>query len=896
MKRLTALIFRFRKSILIGTGLLTLFFGYQLLHLRINSDIVGYLPKDDPAVILFNQVGEVFSGNDLALVAVDCPDVFSAPALLHIKDLTDRLKALDGVSAVTSLTDVIDIRKGADGSVEVGKLIDPDHLPETPAQLAQVKTYTFGKEFYRGRIVSADSRSTLIVCRLKAGIDKVAATRAIRRTALEAKVPERLYFGGVPFLICELSDAIFNDLKALIPLVAILVMLTLYVSFRTGRGVLVPLVSVLISTIWTLGFMSWMRVPLSIVSDVIPVLLIAVGTAPTIHILSKYNEKPSRYGSTGEETQEAFQEVGWRVILTELTIILGFTSFIFGSYLTMIREFGIFTALGTLFVLIMSLLFVPALLSYLPSRRKAEIQPAETPRPRAAGGLMHRLSQFILNHEWAILITWLLVFGGAAFGIVRIERSVDIVGFFKPGKSIRQAEDLLVSKFGGSLPIQIRVQGDLQDPYVLKEMRRFEKYLDCLPHVANAQSVADSIAELNDVIDGNKTVPDQRDKVANLWFFLEGQEMLPQYASDDRQQGLIQAMVSTRDSHLTRNILDSLDAYIARVPREAVAIDAAVAAPSVREAAYRLQAARVADAMVWDAKQAALQSAPDSSRLADRLFREFLAPQLADAHLLRVNPGSVLQALGSEFPSAPGAALSAKLADDLKELNDGRIYLPAADYRRLAGSDAGEKSSVAFDYSGMPLIYNHLDNSLLSSQIQSFLIALIFIYLLLAIQLKSFSGGLIGLIPIVLTVFITFGLMGYLRIPLDVATVLVASIALGIGIDYAIHFCMRFKHYFRISGNLLDALDGTLKTTGKAIIINVISVTMGFITLIFADLIPLQRFGLLVALTMIGSGLASITLLPVLILITRAGFVGRWDNIEQRLRRRLAPKGGATIR
>src|SRR5208283_1975818 len=110
-----------------------------------------------------------------------------------------------------------------------------------------------------------------------------------------------------------------------------------------GARVLVPLSAVAMSTIWVLGLMGLLRVPLTLISDIIPALLFAIGTAPCIHILSKFDEDVSRYGSAGEESLSAFREVGIRVILAALTIVLGFSSFIVGSYLTAIRDFGIFS-------------------------------------------------------------------------------------------------------------------------------------------------------------------------------------------------------------------------------------------------------------------------------------------------------------------------------------------------------------------------------------------------------------------------------------------------------------------------------------------------------------------------------------------------------------------------
>ncbi len=143
-----------------------------------------------------------------------------------------------------------------------------------------------------------------------------------------------------------------------------------------------------------------------------------------------------------------------------------------------------------------------------------------------------------------------------------------------------------------------------------------------------------------------------------------------------------------------------------------------------------------------------------------------------------------------------------------------------------------------------------------------------------------------GLAPIGLAIMVMFGLMGAARIPVNVGTVLVGCIALGIGIDYSIHFSVRFTTYYRGTATPEEAVTRTLQTTGQAIVINVLAVTMGFVALLAATLPPLRQFGLLTATAMIGSGLGALTLLPALILIAPSAFARRERPGRTGLRRK----------
>jgi predicted RND superfamily exporter protein len=274
----------------------------------------------------------------------------------------------------------------------------------------------------------------------------------------------------------------------------------------------------------------------------------------------------------------------------------------------------------------------------------------------------------------------------------------------------------------------------------------------------------------------------------------------------------------------------------------------------------------------------------ESTAIESYLGRQGFLPSFAnapDSSRMAVATAMRNSLFGTVFPDAHcDSSVMNNVLDDILDLCQDTVAFFSSSVQEYKSNALQDRQPVSMHigHSGLPLIYKHLDDSLIESQVQSFIIALLFIYILIAIQLRSFMGGLFGLIPIVLTVVFMFGIMGFTKIPIDVATVLAASIALGIGIDYAIHFSIRFKTFFKGFDTVGEALENTLKTTGKAIVINVLAVTMGFITLVFAQLVPLQRFGLLVAITMIASGLGALTLLPAMILISKAGFMKKIEK------------------
>ena len=969
MQKFADFVLKFRVVIILGTILLTLGLGYSAKDLRINSDILSYLPQDDPLVMLFNEVGDKFGGNSLAMIALENEDIFNYETLTRVNRITREIKGLDEVSQVMSLTDIMDIKKIA-GGLEVGKLIDKDNIPQDPKKLKSIKAYILSKDMYRGSLVSADGKITLIIARLKEEADKVALAQQMKKIVQNTPGREKTYYAGIPFQMTFLDEIIKADLGKLVPLVILLIILTLYFSFKSLRGVFLPLITVLISTVWTLGLMSLMKIPLSIASNAIPVLLVAIGSAYGIHMLSKYNEEIHRGEDKIQGIKDALSEVGVPIFLAGITTLIGFLVFL-SSSLGLIREFGVFTALGVMFAMLVSVTFLPAVLSFLKVR---EVKLNH-------GGLednwstksMERLGKFVLRREKLLVGICLGTVVIGFLAIPHLNREVNMVDYFKTDSEIRQAEEMMQSKLSGSIPMQILVKGDLKDPFVLKEIIKFEKYLEAQPNVNDPQSIADLICEMNRVMNGHATIPDTREGVANLWFFIEGQDILNQLINSEATEGLVQAKIGTVNTKKLNTLVKVVGRYIqeelktdmvkfrislvpgklanelkkekaerilsklqqdigksgsqSTIPDKELktVIMASLTAgqegfnpDSIKiiaakinnylhseEADIQISAEKVMAGIVRDIGKKLRQTIPDEKDIINLLIKnipetlyaedpevlEYTAASIAaiineEDNWIRVN--QLIEKLRPLFPQelADNKGFMNDLRDDVWEINEDWTVLTSLKYKKIFKNNDypdENKSNLTAKQTGMPIIYMDIDKKIMQSQALSLSIAIFLVFILLTFRLKSLVGGLISLSPIVLTILVAFTIMVVFNIPLDIVTVLIGSVAVGIGIDYTIHFLSRFKEEFSRCNSEIEALNTTLATTGKAIVINAVSVMLGFLVLVLGNIVPMQRFGYLIALTMILSALASITILPALILVTRAGFIGDFDRLSRKI-------------
>ncbi len=740
MTRFAESIARQRWSIIATIILLTIFFGFQIKNLHINADIISSLPDDDPVAKLYKDIGTEFGGNDMGMIVLETSNIFDKEVIEQVKQITDSVKYTQGISSVTSLTNILDIKSTEDG-IEISKLVDEYDLPATQAEFDSLKNYIFSKEMYRGAVVSDDGTATAIMFTLLPDADNQVVAKEVKSKIENLNLSGKLYFGGLPMMMNDINDLIVSDIVWLVPFIFIVLLVILLVSFKSLRDALLPLFIAGMSVIWTLGIMSVLGYELTIISNIIPVVLLAVGSAYTIHVINSINHTFNH--DIKQAIIKAVVYVTIPVILAAVTTAIGFVSFVFGSYLIMIKDFGIFTAVGTLIALFLSLSFVPAIILVFSKNSNVNKAVNEDKKTILTNKILLPLSRMLFKHPKYTLTGWVILLLLCIVGFFQIKTSVNMADYFKKDNPTRVAEDVMQKKFGGSLPIFVVFKGDIQSPEVLQMMIKTERYMKEDPNVSVAQSVADLIEQMNDAMGEGKKIPDDKAKIEQLWFLLDGQDVMPQLVNDDLTKGIIQSKFASVDSKDIETFTKKMNNFI----------------------------------------------------------------------------------------------------------------------------EANQNENYRVELTGMPSVYVKLNNSLIKSQYNSLLIAIFMVILIVGAILKSGSKGIYAAIPVMATIVVLFGFMGITGIPLDIATVLVASIALGIGIDYSIHVITGFNHYLKENGDAEKSIESVILSSGKAIIINILSVSAGFLVLLFSQIVPLQNFGLLVAFSMFGSGFGALTLLPVILIL-----------------------------
>lgn len=949
MNELSKIIIKYRWVVIGLITAATIFFGWRAAKIGLNADFSTYLNQSDPLVKQYNRIGEVFGSNSIGIALISSDDIFNEKNLHLIKELTNTYRNVDGINYVTSLTNVIDFKK-TEWGLEVGKLLNKEIIPQSTEDLQVLKNYVMKKDRLVGNLVSSDGTISVIILKfdkskseistsikIKEATDKILASMSISPNV-------KIYFGGMPFLVFNMTTLITGNFTVLIPLMILFLVLVLFIGLRHWAGVVFPMLVVIVSIVWITGIMNLIGLKFNLLTGIMPVVLLALGSADGIHLLKRYFEIRRNETSAVNAAIETYNEIGMPILLTTITTMVGFASLVISDF-SVIKEFGLLTALGMLIAFFTTVTLLPALLSF-------GVNPPKVKEKKVTGNFMNKVGLLIYRHPLLISLSGGLIVIVSVIAIPLINKDVDWTLCLQKGSSPYHAEMLLKEKFGGSLSVDIVIDGDLKDPAVLYMMRKFEQKFESIPRLSKSQSIASIIAEMHNVINDRYYIPNQRQGISNLWFLIEGEDMMDQITANNNKEALLSVKLDTWHTEYLVKAVDSVESFLKTIPKEIAVIDLRKVPDNIKSGFIKLKQDEIYNSLRWTLEKYTVST-----------NKEQLKKIVNDAinSLAGENINSSIQNALAEYLKSPQAEVElninsvnrlsssiTKLVDRKTYPDSAQIYAAILSVTNISKEDAGYmaasleqivkdtfgdsriQNSIAninsivptdlvsdinfkrdikgilwavnenylytgyknaenllsqnnnsivrtvkwnFYKGGMPSVLSKMEAELTPTQTVSLLITLIFVVIILSLLFRSGLVGGLAIIPIVLTILINFTVMGFGNIGLDSFTSMIASITIGLGIDYAIHFISRFKKELKNEGDTLKALQNTLGTTGISILINAFSVGLGFLVLLAAGGQHIRRFGGLTSLTMIVSAILTLTLLPSLFILIKPKFL-----------------------
>jgi predicted RND superfamily exporter protein len=888
--------------------LISVFLSFGILKLKIQGDIFKALPSQDPYVKLFDRIGEEFKGNMIGMVILEGkPDIFNEKTFKKIAELTEEYKKIKGVSSCLSLTDIMDIRKIEEG-IEITKLVPANYIPKNKREFDSLRSYIMSKKRFKGVIVSENGKYASIIIRFSQNEDREKVAKEIKRLTEIKKGDFKVYYSGLPFTILSGSETIRKEILKLTPFAFLILFLILFLSFGDFKAVFLIFIPPALSLLWILGIMGFLNVPLSIVSNILPVVIPVVGSAYGIHLLNSY----FKYG---KNIKEAFNQIWIPIFMSGITTFAGFLSLIF-TQLDVIKKFGIFTSIGVLFCLFFTLTFLPILLSFFKIKKiKEEIDFPPVP-------FMRKISEIVIKDKFLTISISLLIFLISLIFIFKIKREVNMISYFSKKDPVRITTELVMKEFGGSMPSYILFEvEDFKDPTVLKMMKYIEDEIEKYPYLKHSQSISDFIGEMNELLTGFNSIPDSKEKVENLYFLIDGKPEIEMVVSKDYKKALIQMVSGIGETKIDREISLKIEEILNKISKKYITIDVDslpvefrekiindyvdfytkiiknsinsndtskiknVLLSFFRDNLYENKKKEIAfkeldkyfgsEEAIFKIKdekkkKIIINEIINSSNIENVLHKYFRNLKNEDVEILKEEIEEIIyeakrKGFVEEF--SKDFQDKEKLKNYLYEFTGKKIIIPYKEDLNF-----GKILEMNIYYSGIPIIYRRIDDNLLKSQIQSLLMVIILVFIFVTIEWRSIIGGIFSMIPILFTIIFYFGILGFFHIPLDAANVLIAPIIIGIGIDYTIHVLSKIKKEIKFL-EYEEAFKKMFLETGKAVIVNALSVAFGFLVLIFGNFIPIKRFGILIFITMIISSISALFLLPKFLFLIKPKFI-----------------------
>ncbi|MEL3907595.1 MAG: efflux RND transporter permease subunit [Treponemataceae bacterium] len=857
---------------------ITVFFAMQLPRVKIDNNNFNFIPKDDPARIANEEVAKIFGEETPILLGVERKynNVFDLDFINQLRKIDETLAEMPSVKRTISILNT-DHMEGEDGAMIARPLID-ENYKGTPAEIQALKyKLRDWSEMYSRTLISEDFKAVQFVVFLSVSCDEAGSPEALAvcRKALEiAKnwdFPDsEVFVTGTPVVSEIVNEATAHDLAILVPIVVLVVVGVLYLSFRRLLGVLLPLLTVIISVIWSVGAMPLFGVKLSILSTVMPVILVAVGSAYGIHVITHYfdhideNIKELSKDEHKLLIIDVMKKIIWPVFLAALTTFAGFVSFCFTPVLP-IFHFGIFASFGVMVAFVVAVLLIPSILILT--------GPKVLQRSKKIGKKSSKLDSFIAKtflliskRKRTVLFFLVVALSGSAFLSREIVVENILVEYFKNDPTVANADRFVREKFSGAKEVFLIIKADQADvvvrPDVLLAVDKFTEYFSAHPEVGKITSLSTLIKRINQVINSDasaeglaqvevdSSVDDSFGELGDFSDFDDFGELGDFSEFDEYNDDEIENKVAGKEPSISFcDLIKYLDAVVKEAPTpESI---------SARELSRAL-----AEKINYNGLS--YYEIPSDPAKYGKVDMDGLQAIIHDYLILLASnlDGFVDNSLSPKVQKVAVQLLTTGEIDTKKVVNEMSEYI-----------NANFPKDVKVQIAGTSLVEQSLNDLVVNSQFVSLGISLAIVFMILTVYYRSLVAGIIGIIPLALSILANFATMAVLGIKVNIGTSLVASFAIGIGIDYTIHYLDAYHREILAANDNGDFLYKTFYGSGKAIIFNAISVGAGFAVLIFSDFRMLSDLGLLICLVMGVSSLASLTVLPVLLNTLKPKFI-----------------------
>ncbi len=768
--KLGAFILKNRLPLLIALLLATGFMGYKASQVQLSYEFTRAIPTDNPKYQDYQAFLKKFGGDGNTLVfGIESKDFYTTKIFNEVGVLHQNLKKVNGVHNVLSIPEVVTLKKDSAGEKLVPEKIF--HYPYTRQQdLDTAKAAFENLPFYRTLLYNASAQAYLLAVQLnKDSVNSKSRTRLIGDVMAQATIFEKatgitLHTSGLPFIRTTIGNRIKAEMNWFLIGSILLSAITLFLFFRSLSATAISLFVVLAGVVWSLGTIVLLGYKITLLTALIPPLVVVIGVPNCIYFLNKYH---TSYKDTNEKKKALETMVGRMGIVTlfcNIAAAIGFAVFAL-TRSALLKEFGAVAGINIMALFIISLIFIPIALSYLPAPKPRHVKYLDS---KFLENILVKVEGWVFNHSKMV------------YGITGILTILAVVGIFK-----LKSEGFIVD----DLPKKDKIYTDL---------KWFEKSFK-------------GVMPLEIVVDTKK------------------------------KNGLLR---STQPI----NKIDELSAYISGKSETARPLSFVEGLKFAKQAYYDGDSASYA--------------VPYEGDMA--FLGPYLRTKTDDSGSVKKQngPASLLNGF------IDSTRQTARISVNMKDIGSVQLPLLLKDFENKS-KEIFDTASYKITFTGTSVTFLEGSSFIISGLKDSILYAFLLITLCMLYLFKSVRILVCSLIPNIIPLIFTAGLMGWMGIRLTPSSVLVFSVALGIVIDVTIRFLVNYKqelpHYNKA---VAPTLIQTIKHTGISIIYTSLVLIAGFVIFCFSDFGGTKSLGWLTSFTLVMGTLTNLVLLPVLILLT----------------------------
>lgn len=494
-------ILRNRIAFIVVLLLLTVFMAYKALNIKLSYEFVRVLPTTDPAYVEYENFKQKF-GEDGSVMVIGFADstIFQIEKFNSWFLLSDKIRKMEGIQNVLSIGDLYDVvRNDSLHKFDFVPLVKT--LPQRQSEIDSIKNRISELPFYDGLILNRETHATVMAITFrKKDLDSKHRIDIVSEIKKEADAFGRLHnielhYSGMPYIRTAVMEKVSHELKLFLILAVLITAFILWIFFRTISSVVFSILVVAIGVVWSMGSIELFNFKITILTALIPPLIMVIGVPNCIFLINKYHSEYARHGNRIKALARMISTVGISLFLANITTAIGFGVLIFtnSSFLT---QFGAIAAINVMVTYFITLIFIPIILSFLPPPSVRQMRHLEGKRMRK----ILEWVDFIVHHKrnqiYTIIVSVTLL---AIYGMTKIDVTGYVVDDLPKKNPVYTDMHFFEKNFKGVLPFEIFI--DTKKPNgvfdnngrVLYKMKALQKQLEKYPELSKALSITEAL-------------------------------------------------------------------------------------------------------------------------------------------------------------------------------------------------------------------------------------------------------------------------------------------------------------------------------------------------------------------------------------------------------------------